>query len=105
MTAKEKLRQKLYSRDGKCCYYCEIKEEDFIPTWGVFYKGRGKRLELERKDSEKGYNTLNCILACAICNNAKSNKFTYKEFLGVGKAIKKVWHLRVKNKGLKEIIR
>jgi 5-methylcytosine-specific restriction endonuclease McrA len=27
---KEKLRKELYKRDGKECYYCGIKEEDFI---------------------------------------------------------------------------
>ncbi|GAI46192.1 unnamed protein product, partial [marine sediment metagenome] len=27
---KEKLRNRHYKRDGKKCYYCGIKEEDFI---------------------------------------------------------------------------
>ena len=91
MNKKDKLRLKLYERDGKNCHYCGIKEGDFIPIWGKFYKGRGKILELERKDNEKGYSEENCVLACAICNNAKSNKFTYEEFKEVGKAIKKIW--------------
>ena len=91
---KKKLRLKLYDRDGKNCHYCKIKEGDFIPIWGKFYKGRGKILELERKDNGKGYSEKNCVLACAICNNAKSDKFTYEEFKRVGKAIKKIWLLR-----------
>ncbi|MBA7588270.1 hypothetical protein ES708_30324 [subsurface metagenome] len=95
MDRKEKLRLKLYGRDGKNCHYCKIKEGDFIPIWrGKFYKNRGERLELERKDNKKGYSKKNCVLACAICNNAKSDKFTYEEFKEVGKAIKKIWLLR-----------
>jgi len=28
---KDILRNRLYERDGRECYYCGIKEEDFIP--------------------------------------------------------------------------
>ena len=94
MNKKDKLRLKLYERDGKKCNYCEIKEIDFIPIWGKFYKMRGKRLEVERKDNNKGYSEENCVLACAICNNAKSNKFTCEEFKKVGRTIKEIWLLR-----------
>jgi 5-methylcytosine-specific restriction endonuclease McrA len=98
ITQKEKneLRLKLYKRDGKRCHYYSIREEDFIRIWGRFYKVRGKRLELERKDNEKGYTLENCVLSCSICNNAKSDKFTYEEFKKVGEAIKEVWLLRKK---------
>jgi 5-methylcytosine-specific restriction endonuclease McrA len=30
-------------------------------------------------------------LACAVCNNAKSDKFTYEEFKRVGNVIKQIW--------------
>jgi len=94
----KKEKDKLYKRDGKKCYYCGIKEEDFIRVWGEFYGGsRGYKLEVDRKDNEKGYNEENCVLACAICNNAKSDKFTYEEFKKVGEAIKEVWLLRKKS--------
>ena len=102
MNKKEKLRLKLYKRDGKNCHYCGIKEEDFISIWGKFYKMRGERLELERTDNNKGYSEKNCVLACAICNNAKSNKFTYEEFKKVGEVIKEVWFSR-KEKILKKL--
>ena len=94
---KKRLRDRLYKRDGKRCHYCSIREEDFIRIWGRFYKARGKRLELERVDNEKGYTEENCVLSCAICNNAKSDKFTYEEFKKVGRAIKEVWLLRKKD--------
>jgi len=96
LNKKDKLRLKLYDRDGKNCHYCGIAEGDFIPIWGEFYKDRGKRLELERRDNKKGYSEKNCVLACAICNNAKSDKFSYEEFKRVGRAIKKIWLLRKK---------
>ena len=95
---KEKLYIKLYKRDGRKCHYCGIREGDFIRIWGKFYGGktRGKRLEIDRKDNGKGYTVENCVLSCPICNNAKSDKFTYEEFKRAGKAIKEVWLLRKK---------
>ena len=95
---KDKLRDDLYKRDKKKCYYCGIKEEDFIRIWGKFYGGktRGQKLEIDRRDNEKGYTLENCVLSCSICNNAKSDKFTDEEFKEVGKSIKQIWLLRDK---------
>ena len=97
-TEKDMLRNRLYERDGRECYYCGIKEEDFIPIWGKFYGGenRGKKLEVDRKDNKKGYTLENCVLSCSICNNAKSDKFTGEEFKEVGKSIKQIWLSRDK---------
>ena len=95
---KDKLRDRLYKRDRNNCYYCGIKEEDFTRIWGKFYGGktRGQKLEVDRRDNEKGYTLGNCVLACSICNNAKSDKFTDEEFKKVGKAIKQIWLSREK---------
>jgi len=95
---KDKLRDRLYIRDGEKCYYCGIEEKDFVPIWGEFYGGktRGKKLEVDRKDNGKGYTLENCVLSCSICNNAKSDKFTGEEFKKVGKAIKRIWLSRDK---------
>ena len=95
---KDELRNILYKRDGNKCYYCGIEEDDFIPIWGKFYGGktRGKKLEVDRRDNEKDYSLENCVLACSICNNAKSDKFTDKEFKEVGKSIKQIWLSRNK---------
>ena len=97
---KENLRDKLYKRDGRKCHYCRIKEESFIWIWGPFYGGkiRGKKLEIDRKDNQKGYSEENCVLACAICNNAKSDKFTYEEFKRVGRVIREIWLKRILKK-------
>jgi len=40
---KDELRNKLYERDGRECYYCEIEEKDFISIWGEFYGGKTRK--------------------------------------------------------------
>lgn len=102
--SKKEIRKELYEKEKKCHYCgieCGIEEGKFIQIWGWFYpkkppyktgKGRGKRLEIDHKDNDKR-NDLpeNCVLACPICNNAKSDKFTYEEFKKVGEVIKQIW--------------
>jgi len=110
---KRELLDKLYKRDGYICHYCGIQEEDFLRLWGEFYglPYRGRRLEIEHKETVvikgngivkvKRKDTLeNCVLACALCNMAKSNMFTHDEFKEVGKVIKQIWRKR-KMSGLK----
>ncbi len=96
---KARLRNELYERDGRRCHYCGIEEEDFPMVWGeTFYGGikRGRILEIDRKDNnrELEYNVMNCVLACALCNMAKSDKFKDKEFKRVGRVIKEIWQQR-----------
>jgi len=70
-----------------------------LAVWSRFYGvgKRGKRLEVDRKDNREGYSLENCVLACAICNCAKSDQFSYQEFKAVvGPAIRKVWEARKK---------
>lgn len=93
LSAKAAIRVQLYHRDGPSCHYCGIAENDFITTWGDFYGGkkRGRKLEVDRKNNDLGYELDNCVLACAICNNAKSDKFKYEEFKLVGEVIRHIW--------------
>ena len=93
---KSELRNQLYDRDGTKCHYCGIEEKDFFSIWGEFYgsKKRGSTLEVDRKDNGSGYEIENCLLACAVCNNAKSDKFSYDEFRKVGKVIRGIWQQR-----------
>jgi 5-methylcytosine-specific restriction endonuclease McrA len=94
---KEELRNQLYERDGRKCHYCGIEEDDFRKIWGeLFYgaKKRGQTLEIDRKDNNQGYNMANCVLACALCNMAKSNKFHYAEFKRVGNVVREIWQER-----------
>lgn len=96
MSWKKELRHHLYDRDGTKCHYCGIEEKDFISIWGEFYGGRrrGPTLEVDRIDNRRGYDMGNCVLACAVCNNAKSDKFTYEEFKRLGEVIKEIWQQR-----------
>jgi 5-methylcytosine-specific restriction endonuclease McrA len=95
MTQKAQLRLQLFERDGEKCHYCGIKESDFALIWKDFYGGkRRSKLEIDRRDNELGYEIENCVLACAVCNCAKSDKFTYSECKKVGKAIRKIWQQR-----------
>jgi len=96
-TEKRQLRNELYKRDGKQCHYCGIPENEFYQLWGgPFYGGyrRGRRLEIDRKANSLGYDIENCVLACPICNMAKSGKFSYHEFKLVGEVISKIWRNR-----------
>jgi 5-methylcytosine-specific restriction endonuclease McrA len=94
---KKKLRSQLYERDGRQCHYCGIEEEDFPKIWGdEFYGGikRGRILEIDRKGNNEPYSLENSVLACALCNMAKSDKFTYDEFKKVGELIRTIWQKR-----------
>lgn len=96
-TEKRQLLNELYNRDGKQCHYCGIPEDEFYQIWaGPFYGGfkRGRRLEIDRKVNSLGYDIKNCVLACPICNMAKSDNFSYDEFKKVGKVISKIWQDR-----------
>ncbi len=96
-TEKRQVRNELYERDGKHCHYCSIPEDEFYQRWGgPFYGGfkRGRRLEIDRKVGSLGYDIQNCVLACAICNMSKSDKFAYEEFMKVGKVIREIWQDR-----------
>lgn len=100
-TGKRQLRNELYKRGGKRCHYCGISEDEFYQVWGgPFYGGfkRGHRLEIDRKVNSLGYDIENCVLACSVCNMAKSDKFSYDEFKQVGEVISKIWQNRKKPK-------
>ena len=82
-----------YEKQPRVCFYCEIKEDitqwlfknkvitSTKPSWT---KGN---LEVERKDGDV-YNEDNCALACALCNNAKSDLISssvdFKKYIAPG---------------------
>jgi 5-methylcytosine-specific restriction endonuclease McrA len=94
---KKELRKQLYKRDGTKCHYCGIEEKDFRTIWGkTFYGGikRGRILEIDCKDNSGRHDMAHCVLACALCNMAKSDKFHYEEFKKVGSVIREIWQTR-----------
>jgi hypothetical protein len=78
-------------KQNECCHYCHLSG-DTINKYGRWFREgrRGHNLEVDKKDNSKPYSPENCVLACYPCNNAKSDVFTYKEFLEIGKAIQRV---------------
>jgi 5-methylcytosine-specific restriction endonuclease McrA len=83
-------REQLKKQSNLCIYCCLPGDtKEYYPDW--FRKGnRGRRLEVDRKNAKEKYKPSNCVLACYPCNNAKSDVFTYNEFIEIGKTIRKV---------------
>lgn len=82
------------------CAYCHITKAEIIALAndGQLHKKnyRGWCLEIDRKDSNLEYKKENCVMACYWCNNAKTDEFTFDEFLNVGAEIRKIWDKRLK---------
>jgi len=82
--------KRLNQQKGRC-EYCHLPgdTQHYYQKW--FRDGRrGQRLEVDRIESKASYSPDNCVLACYPCNNAKSDIFSYAEFLEIGKAIQRV---------------
>ena len=74
-----------------CCIYCQLPGDATGYYGHTFRKGRrGINLEVDRIKSKEPYSPENCVLACYPCNNAKSDVFSYTEFVEIGKTILKV---------------
>ena len=71
--------------DIKTCHYCEApvlwKEYSYAGYSGAAYN-------LDRKDNSLGYLLSNVVVCCTRCNISKGNRFTYEEWLQIGKLIK-----------------
>ena len=73
------------------CAYCDLPGCTKQYYGKTFRKcRRGLTLEVDRKDNTKPYSPSNCVLACYPCNNAKSDVFSYEEFLEIGQVIGKI---------------
>lgn len=76
-----------YRKQPRKCGYCGIEESKlekiFAKEHGIINtkRGRGQSLALERLNSESNEsNETNCILACYICNNHKSDLISEEDF-------------------------
>lgn len=80
--------EKCRVQQKELCEYCHLPGDTCTYYYRHFRNGRrGFNLEVDRKDSNGEYSPENCVLACYPCNNAKSDVFSYEEFLKIGKAI------------------
>lgn len=103
-----------YIKQGGKCFYCghsgkvsehyeeQLKEIGMWRRYKGFRKGkRGKSLEVDRKESAKGYVPNNCVLVCYPCNNAKSDVFSRKKFMIIGAVIGRLMNKENKEKLIK----
>lgn len=83
------------------CAYCGITLEminDLAEKQQLFKKNyRGWMFEVDRKNSNFEYTPDNCVMSCYWCNNAKTDEFSFEEFLDIGEAIRNVWDKRLGN--------
>ena len=82
------------------CHYCGITIKmvnDLVDKEQIFKKKltRGFVLEIDRIRPNEEYTKENSVMCCYWCNNAKTDEFTEKEFLKIGKVIKKIWKDRI----------
>lgn len=80
------------------CSYCGItlnEIENLGSNLKLYKKNfRGWNLEIDRKAPNLEYKPENCTMACYWCNNAKTDEFSFKEFILIGQTIKKIWEER-----------
>lgn len=92
-----------------CCGYCGITQNELYELFSekLPLNDKTKRssgtLEIERLDSDKNYSQENIILACPLCNNAKSNlidedSWRYIFSKPMRKYYKKLLGVKLKNK-------
>lgn len=70
----------------KECHYCG--KEVF---WSERNVGKnGSRYNLDRRYNEKGYSKENVVICCWKCNETKSNRFDYDEFLLLAPVLRQI---------------
>jgi len=68
------------------CHYCHAPVEWVKYSIGAT-KGAGG-YKIDRKDNTKGYSKENCVVCCSSCNRTKGDRFTYEQFVQIGKVIR-----------------
>lgn len=69
----------------KTCHYCG----SYI-AWAKCHTSKnGSAYNLDRKDNDLGYTVENCVVCCKRCNSAKSDHFTYEEWVEIGDLIRR----------------
>ena len=73
---------KWHSLQEPKCHYCGTSQDELDRLFqkSVSSKKFSATLHIERKHPDKGYNADNCVLACSLCNNAKSDMISEANF-------------------------
>lgn len=72
------------------CHYCGSPIE-----WLKYSSKKCSAYYLDRKDNLQGYSKENCVVCCSICNRVKSNQFSYKEMVKLGRLISEIKSERI----------
>lgn len=78
---------KLFWDTPHICAYCLISEEEWIKKQMILpgkNRIQKRKLEVDRKDSNKGYTLNNIVWACHLCNTIKNSILTYEEMKEIG---------------------
>jgi 5-methylcytosine-specific restriction endonuclease McrA len=73
-----------YNNQEQKCYYCNRTLEKIKNDTKEKHKSI---LSIDRKDNNEGYKLDNIVLACRRCNYIKSDYFTEREMLRIGKLL------------------
>ncbi len=92
-----------FIKSKKDCEYCHITEDKIkilIDNHQLNKKKdtRGWSLEIDRKKPNYEYTKDNCVWCCYWCNNAKTDEFSYDEFMRIGRVIQSIWDERLSRK-------
>ena len=83
----------LFSNGRAKCYYCGTTQDELNHLFGKELIKSSKftaTLHIEQKRAKQGYAPQNCVLACSLCNNAKSDMISAENFKGYfGEPIRK----------------
>lgn len=72
-----------YSAQEPKCYYCgatQAQLEQLFDDELISSTKFNATLHIEQKTPKQGYKSTNCVLACALCNNAKSDMISDENF-------------------------
>lgn len=95
-----------FSKKQECCY-CGITQDKLNELFKS-KKIQAKKtshtatLQIDKQNPYDGYNAKNCVLACSLCNNAKSDMISatnYKKFFGekMGEFLEKLYKEEIDN--------
>jgi len=71
------------------CHYCGTHIE-WVPYGTVMGKFLSRAYHLDKKICTGPYSKNNCVVCCTECNKMRGNRFSYEEFLKIGKVIKDI---------------
>jgi 5-methylcytosine-specific restriction endonuclease McrA len=97
-----------FTKKEQKCHYCGITEEMvnlLRSKQEIFNKRdtRGFSMEIDRIEANKEYDSKNSVLCCYWCNNAKTDEFSYNEFVPIGESFRLLWNTRLEKHHLELI--